>query len=402
MKILMVNKFLHPAGGAESYVFRLGAYWAAQGHEVEYFGMEHPERCVGNRWNLYTSSMDFHGGSLLTKATYPPRVIYSAEAKRKLGMLLEQFQPDVLHLNNFNYQLTPAVLVAAEQYRKKSGNPLRIIYTAHDYQLVCPNHMLYRPQERQVCERCIQDGFGSCARGRCIHGSRARSLLGTMEAVYWNWRNIYSTIDVIVCPSQFVKEKLDSNPVLAEKTATLYNFVEPVPQKPVEKENYVLFFGRYSAEKGIETLLEVCRALPQIPFVFAGSGPLEGRLAGIPNVSNLGFLRGDALENTIRKARFSVCPSVWYEPFGLSAFESIQLGTPVICADTGGLAEAMGEHRCGVLFRAGDRAALQTAIERLWEDSAALAHCEEACKTVPARTLSAYCEELLKLYCPQS
>ena len=71
MRILMINKFLYPNGGSETYIFKLGEALEQHGHEVQYFGMEHEGRCVGNRINAYTSDMDFHGGSKLSKLTYP-------------------------------------------------------------------------------------------------------------------------------------------------------------------------------------------------------------------------------------------------------------------------------------------------------------------------------------------
>ena len=40
MKVLLVNKFLYPKGGAETYVFKLGEALKDNGHEVEYFGLE--------------------------------------------------------------------------------------------------------------------------------------------------------------------------------------------------------------------------------------------------------------------------------------------------------------------------------------------------------------------------
>ena len=135
MKILMINKFLHPNGGSETYIFRLGDYLKSQGHEVQYFGMEHAGRCVGNRVNAYTSDMDFHGGSKLSKLTYPIKTIYSSEARKKLRLVLEDFRPDVCHLNNFNYQLTPSILLEIAKW-KREGHPCRVVYTAHDLQLV--------------------------------------------------------------------------------------------------------------------------------------------------------------------------------------------------------------------------------------------------------------------------
>ena len=137
MKILMVNKFLYPNGGSETYIFKLGDYLKSQGHEVEYFGMEHEGRCVGNSVNAYTSDMDFHGGSKLAKLTYPIKTIYSKEARKKIRLVLDDFKPDVVHLNNFNYQLTPSVILEVVKWRKKANKKCRIVYTAHDYQLVC-------------------------------------------------------------------------------------------------------------------------------------------------------------------------------------------------------------------------------------------------------------------------
>lgn len=83
MKILMVNKFLYPNGGSETYIFKLGKYLIQQGHEVQYFGMEHQGRCVGNAINAYTSDMDFHNTSKLKKIIYSIKTIYSREARKK-------------------------------------------------------------------------------------------------------------------------------------------------------------------------------------------------------------------------------------------------------------------------------------------------------------------------------
>lgn len=397
MKILMVNKFLRPVGGAETYLLKLGAYWTAQGHQVEYFGMDHPDNCVGNRWGQYTAEMDFYGSDLLSKASYLFKVIYSSEAKKKMGFLLEQFRPDVLHINNFNYQLTPSILLAAEEYRKNNGKKLRVVYTAHDSQLVCPSHLMYRPKERRACEECLVGGVGNCIRGRCIHHSFARSCLGALESIYWRWRGVYRSLDVVVCPSEFMKTKLDSDSVLAARTVVLHNFVEHSVPEDRPKQDYVLYFGRFSEEKGIHTLLQVCRDLPQIPFVFAGGGPLEDQIGGIANVRNAGFLSGQPLKDVVQGARFSVCPSECNENCPFSVMESIMLGTPVLGSDRGGIAELIEDGKTGWLFPAGDRNALRNEIERIWNsDEPEL--WSKACQMVQFDSLSQYGEKLLELY----
>lgn len=398
MKILMVNKFLYPNGGSETYMFTLGEQLTKMGHEVQYFGMEHEGRVVGNRVNAYTSDMNFHGGSKLAKLTYPLKTIYSGEARKKLRLVLEDFQPDVVHLNNFNYQLTPSVILEVEAWRKQTGRSCRMIYTAHDYQLVCPNHMLYRPEEGRTCEACIGGHYESCMKHRCIHGSRARSALGMLEAKYWNGRNTYALIDRIICCSAFMKEKLDTNLIFRDKTVALHNFVADDLPQAREKRPYVLYFGRFAAEKGIDMLLAACRELTEVQFVFAGSGSMEGELAGAPNVKYVGFQQGDALKKLIAEARFTVYPSVWYENCPLSVMESIASGTPVIGARIGGIPELIEDGKTGLLFESGNVQELTKQIRRLWDDAALRASCEAACRAQHFDTAEEYARKLLTYY----
>ena len=397
MKILMINKFLHPNGGSETYVFKLGKHLQTLGHEVQYFGMEHEGRCVGNRVNAYTADMDFHGGSKLAKLTYPIKTIYSSEARRKLRLVLADFQPDVCHLNNFNYQLTPSILLEIAKW-KKAGHPCRVIFTAHDYQLVCPNHMCNNPNTGENCEKCLGGHFINCAKGRCIHGSLAKSAVGTLEALLWNGCGVYQNIDTIICCSEFLKTKMDCNPLFARKTVALHNFVDRVEPMETEKQDYVLYFGRFSREKGIDTLLKAARALPEIPFIFAGTGPLEGELTGVPNIQNVGFQRGQALETLIRQARFSVYPSQWYENCPFSVMESQLYGTPVLGADIGGIPELIAEGKTGELFESGNPGQLKEKIEKMWENRELTEQYTENCANLRFDDVHAYTEKLLKLY----
>lgn len=406
----MINKFLYPNGGSETYIFKLGAFLQEQGHEVQYFGMEHKERCVGNRVNMYTDNMDFHGGGGLSKILYPIKTIYSREARRKIRLVLEDFKPDVCHINNFNYQLTPSIILGIVKWRKDSGRKCRIVFTAHDYQLICPNHMLNNPITHQNCEKCLGGHFTNCIRGRCIHGSTAKSAVGAMEAFFWNRYGVYRNIDAVICCSRFLKDKMDSNPVFAGKTTVLYNFTDHAEWKGfdesaggVQKKDYVLYFGRFSAEKGIGTLIKVCRELPEVSFVFAGTGPMEEELGGIPNINNVGFQSGDALEKLIREARFSVYPSEWYENCPFSVMESQMYGTPVLGSDIGGIPELIrtgtaAEGATGELFRSGDKEALKKKICRLWEDRALTEAYAGNCRDVTFDTVEAYCGKLMKIY----
>lgn len=368
MKILMVNKFLYPNGGSETYMFKLGEYLTSLGHQVEYFGMEHPDRCVSNSAQCYTKNMDFHNSSPVVKILLSLKTIYSVEARKKIRKVLETFNPDVVHLNNFNYQLTPSIIVEIRKWEKAVNGKVKIIYTAHDYQLICPNHMLKNPNTNKICEKCIGGNFSNCVKGKCVHGSTLKSLIGTMEAYYWNIRKVYKEIDKIICCSYFMKSKLDTNPVLKDKTFTLHNFIDFDNKVQTDKKDYFLYFGRFSEEKGIDVLIEACKSLPNEQFIFAGSGPLEEKINSISNIKNVGFKTGKELTKLIAQAKASIYPSTCYENCPLSVMESISLGTPVIGADIGGIPELIENGKNGLLFKSGNAKDLLEKLSLLLSD----------------------------------
>lgn len=399
MRVLMVNKFLHYNGGSETYIFKLGKYLKEHGHEVEYFGMENEGRCVGNSVGAYTSKMNFHHDSKLCKLTYSLKTIYSIEARRKIRQVLDYFQPEVCHINNFNFQLTPSIILEIVEWRKKNKRTCRIIYTAHDYQLICPNHMLHNFNTHKNCEKCLGGNYFNCMKDRCIHGSIAKSAVGMLEGYLWKLKQVYEYIDVMICCSQFMKRKLDTNPLFMTKTIVLPNFVDLAEWRESERKDYVLYFGRFSEEKGIKMLIKVCQELPDIPFIFVGNGPLNRQIKDINNIRNAGFQTGDTLEKMIREARFSVYPSLWYENCPFSIMESQMFGTPVLGADIGGIPELISVGKTGELFESGNSYDLKKKIQKLWGNKALTRKYSENCKYIHFDTIDKYYEKLMKIYC---
>lgn len=419
MKILMVNKFLYPNGGSETYIFKLGKKLKELGHDVEYFGMEHKERIVGNTAQCYTSSMDFHTGKI-NRLLYPFKIIYSLEARRKIRKVLDEFQPDIVHLNNFNFQITPSIIYEIKSYGKKNHCRVSIIYTAHDYQWICPNHMMQIPSTGELCTRCISGRVWNCTKYKCVHGSGLKSLLGSLEAWLYKSLKTYSMVDTIICPSNFMAEMLGHNPLLKTKTVILHNFIDKKADGEEQQKQeegcgeYVLYFGRYAKEKGIDTLLSVCEELTEIPFVFAGSGPLEGSVNKIKNIDNKGFLNGEALKQTIKNARFVVFPSEWYENCPFSVMEAQMYHIPVLGAKIGGTPELIENYKTGEWFESGNREELKTKIEALWKDKERCLEYRRNCRENSRKnsggnsrgnsggnsfdTLDEYCRKILKIY----
>lgn len=396
MKILMVNKFLYPKGGAETYVLKLGNILREQGHEIQYFGLANEKNMVGNAAESYVSNIDFSEG-IKKNLLAPLRIVYSVEARRKIRKVLDDFQPDVVHLNNIQFHLTPSVILEAEKYRRETGRTLKIIYTAHDYQLICPSHGLF-DRNVQICEKCLGGNYLHCLRTKCVKNSGIKSLLGMMDAYFWKWSKAYSYVDAIICCSEFLKSKLDTQERFRHKTVTLHNFVDKVPAIEVEKEDYVLEFGHLSKDKGTLTLLEVAKRMPETRFVFAGFGAAEAEIAKVPNAEYVGFKTGKELEMLIRKAQISVYPSEWYENCPFSVIESQMYGTPVVGSRMGGIPELIAEGCSGELFAAGDPDDLERVLRGMLDTTNLAEKYVKGCKQQRFETPASYYEKLMMIY----
>jgi glycosyltransferase involved in cell wall biosynthesis len=396
MKVLLVNKFLYRKGGAETYVLNLGKILTDNGHTVEYFGTENQKNTVGNKSGLYVKNMDF-GSGILKNILAPFRIIYSREAYKKILRLLYDFRPDVVHFNNIQFHLTPSMILAVQKYRKKTGSKVRIIYTAHDYQLICASHGLF-DNNIQICEKCLGGNFTHCLRTKCVKNSYAKSFLGLIDSYFWKYSKAYDFIDTIICPSAFLKGKLDTQKRFCQKTVALHNFIEPKETSVYEKGDYVLEFGHLSRDKGTLTLLQAAKQMPQTKFLFAGYGAAEEEIAKVQNAEYVGFKTGEELKQLIGKALCSVYPSEWYENCPFSVIESQMYGTPVVASNMGGIPELIEEGKTGLLFKAGDYKDLESKLRYLLENKAVLDEFTRNCKAVKFETPQSYYEKILRIY----
>ncbi|MDF2484871.1 MAG: hypothetical protein K0R46_1039 [Herbinix sp.] len=394
MKILMVNKFLYPKGGAETYFLKIGSYLEMAGHQVEYFGMYDEKNTVSNSANEYTTNMDFHVTGI-KKIIYPIHIIYSLEAKRKIRNVILKFKPDIVHLNNINFQLTPSIIEEIKEHK------IPIIQTVHDYQMICPNHLLFDFQTKKTCELCINGSKWNCTKKNCIHASKMKSVIGSIEAILYKQRKTYQLVDYYICPSHFIEDKLNQTNLYRGKTLTIHNFIELKNiEDIIEKEDYVLYFGRLSEEKGIELFLNCCRKLPHIKFKIAGTGPLESICRGIPNVEFVGFKKGEELNELISRALFSVYPSIWYENCPLSILESESLGTPVIASKMGGISELIENNETGILIEDINEDKLVKEINELYQNKEKMIEMSKNCieKRTKMISLETYSNRMITIY----
>ena len=360
MKILLANKFYYRRGGDCIYMLNLEQLLKTHGHDVAVFAMDYPEN-IETEWKRYfPNEIKFTPGVGMLETFM--RMFGLGEVKRKFNFLLNDFKPDVVHLNNIHTQLSPVIARLAHKRRTK------VIWTLHDYKLLCPRYDCLR-NGNEVCEECFVDKH-KVLEYKCMKNSNLASMLAYKEGMKWSRKKLEGYTDVFICPSQFMYNKMAQGGFDRKKMYTLCNFIdiERTRRDSYDKEDYYCFIGRLSFEKGIETLIEAARTLPY-HLKIIGSGPLADILkekAKGANIEFTGYKEWPEIKEIVGKARFSVVPSEWYENNPLSMIEAQCLGTPVLGANIGGIPELIKEGVNGMCFESRNIMDLKNKIEKMF------------------------------------
>ena len=388
MRILLSNKFYYRRGGDCVYVLNVEQLLKKHGHEVAVFAMDYPD-------NLETPWKKYFPGNM-TKPMAFSRPFGSREVKKKFNRLLDDFRPDVVHLNNIHTQLSPVIAELAHE------RGIRVVWSLHDYKLLCPRYDCLRDGV-EICEKCFGGDKTSCKTYKCIKGSTLASLIGYKEAVMWNRQRLENCTDLFVCPSSFMKEKMMQGGFDESKLKVLSHFIDIDKCKKesyVERADYYCYVGRLSHEKGLNTLIQAASQLPY-KLKIIGGGPLEKELKAKSaelkgNIDFLGFKQWDEIKEVVGKARFSVTPSEWYEVFGLVNAEALCLGTPILGARIGGVPGLIDEGVNGMTFTSGDATEKKEKIELMYNakfDNEGIAR-----KAMERYSAETYYKEIIKVY----
>lgn len=359
-------------GGAERYFFDLGNLLESKGHDVACFSTS----AKGNQksiWDKYfIQKLDFNKKSFKNSINKFPKIFYSFEAKQKISLLLDKFKPDIVHLQNIYYYISPSIL---SEITKRE---IPIIQTVHDYQLISPSVVMYH--DGAICEITKKTKFYKAILHKCVKCSYLATLMSVITLYFQNINNFYEkSINIFITPSVFMKQKLAEHGFDKNKIINLNNFVEisKMSLRKTFKEKYVLYFGRLCEAKGIFFLLGAAKELSNIKFKIAGNFEDESvktkvfeiiREKKIKNVEFLGFKTESELRKTISQSLFVVVPSLWYENQPYSILESFAQGKTIVASDIGGIPEIVKNKKTGLLFSPGDSNDLAGKIRLLWNN----------------------------------
>jgi glycosyltransferase involved in cell wall biosynthesis len=280
--------------------------------------------------------------------------LYNFSSARLTRKTIKEFRPDVIHVHNFFFAASPSVLIAAKKMK------IPVIVTLHNYRLICANCLLLR--DNKICELCITHKFPWYGvKYKCYHDSAAESaVVGSIAALHkiigtWNRK-----VDRYITPSEFSGKRLidSSLNVPADKFAVKRNFIQDPGIGQLIRDDFYLFVGRISEEKGVQVMLDAWKEMPGKKLFVAGDGPDYERILSMArNRSNVNFLgRRDRMEilSLMKRCKALIFPSIWYEGLPLTIVEAFATGTPVIASSVGSMKEMIQHEKNGLLFETGN------------------------------------------------
>ena len=390
MKILQVihGYPMRYNAGSEVYTQTLCHGLAARGHEVRVFSREE------NPFQLDYAVRDEQDRDderirlrLVNLPNHKDRYRHEG-IDRRFAALLDEFEPDVVHVGHLNHLSTSLVAEAARR-------SVPIVFTLHDYWLMCP-----RGQFMQMFPEDPTDLWAACDGQddrKCAERCYARYFSGSPDqreedvALWTDWvtrrmahvREMAEHVDAFVAPARYLHDRFRDDFGLPASKLRYFDYgfdhARLTGRNRVAGEPFTFgYIGTHIPAKGIHLLLQAfCRldgsprlriwgrdrgqdtaALKAIAADLPGDA--SDRVEWLPEYRNQEIVR-----DVFDRVDAIVVPSVWVENSPLVIHEAQQARVPVVTAAAGGMKEYVRDEVNGLLFRHRDAGDLARAMQRL-------------------------------------
>jgi len=349
VKILQIHNQYRHSGGEDAVVESEADVLRQAGHDVHQLIERNPTNDVAA------------AGRLLLAPWNP-------QATGLIGEIVDEIEPDVAHVHNTWFALTPAI------FRTLRKRHIPVVLTLHNYRLTCSNGLLLR--DEAPCELCVGTNPWHAVRYGCYRDSRMASIPAAatirLHQLLGTW---VKDVDVFIALTEMQRKIMIRAGLPEERIMIKPHFVSDPGRRSTSpsESNVVLYAGRLSPEKGVRLLLDAWgdSAPPKLELIIAGEGPervvLEQDLP--PRTRMLGHLSSRELATVMLSARAMFMPSLWYEGFPRVLVEAFSAGLPTAVSDDGGPAEIV-THALGPqwLFRAREPSSLRQVLHAMTDD----------------------------------
>ena len=325
--------------------------------------------------NFFRYSDEIHNKGLLgtvTGALSTPWNPFSAKAIKKA---VSVSKPDVVHVHNTFPLISPAIF-------QSIGSRTARVLTLHNYRLFCPAAIPMRAGK--ICTECInRQSILPALQHGCYRNSHLATLpLAFSVALHRGLGTWSHQVDAFIALTEFQRDLMVKAGLPADLIHIKPNFYpgKPTPLPWRERNRSVVFAGRLTTEKGVESLVKAWIrwgvSAPELRIM--GDGELRESLMKLAStapdvpIQFLGQLTGAQAQEEIACSRLLVIPSEWFEGFPMVVREAFAFGTAVAASDIGSLPTIVRQGENGVLFSPGNPQSLLEVVQSTWNDEGVL------------------------------
>jgi len=329
MKVLLINDY-YEGGGAEAVFRNTGELLKSSGVDVAYF----------------------FGNNKIIKANNIIDYLSNRGKKEELKKLLKSFKPQVIHIHSFYHFLSGSIFSSIKEYKK--SNTVKVIFTAHDYYLICPSSgMTIYSKNKVLPIKSSQNNFFHLLSKTIDYRGWKYSFL---KKIQWTlnvkFKNVTKQIDDIISPSFFLKSMFEASGISKEikvvRNPLYQNRLSSFPDKQKTiNQIRIIYTGRLSQEKGLLQFLEAFKMVNDegVFLEIFGDGPQKKEIENyintekIDNVKMYGYVAPNELEKYVQRANVHLLPSLWYENAPLTIIEGAHAGNIILASNIGGVSE---------------------------------------------------------------
>jgi glycosyltransferase involved in cell wall biosynthesis len=351
MVMLFIHNYYRFPGGEDTGVPKECELLTGRGHRI----VEYSRRSGDIALNGLGSRIKLGVNALWSRHTYT-----------ELRALIAREKPEVAFIHNTVPLISPSAYYACAD----AGVP--VVQTLHNFRFFCPAGTFLR--QDHVCEECVTSSLLRSVKYRCYQDSALASatlalMLATQRAL-GTWRE---KVACYIALTEFARKKFIESGLPEDRMAVVPCFVDPDPGPRTGPGDAALYFGRLSPEKGLRTLIAAWDRLDgKVPLRIAGGGPLRDELEAevqrrnLTGVKMLGRLPDDGVYTEIKRARFFMFPSEWYEGLPKTILEAFACGVPVLASRIGSMIELVQDGITGLHFNPGDPVDVAAKVEWAW------------------------------------
>lgn len=413
MRILQVVHGFPPDanGGTEAYVRDLAAALAAHGDDaVAVFTRhcdDHARDLSVRTWtdgavNVVSVNNTFHSCESYESSYANPAIAHVAAG------FLDEWRPDVIHLQHLTCLSTGIP-------RQAASRDIPVVMTLNDYWLICHRGQLLDLDGRRCpgpwdggCAKCLPPAalatnaaFRSVRRLQSLPIGGVSAAIGIAARAWDAATPTERTRAATLCRLDHMRAAVADVRFFLAPSATLATAFAPfgLPEHRIIRCNQGIstarfecvqrtasnhlrigFAGGLQPTKGGDILIDAVEHLPLdrvVVDVLGGNGgyhgdrrfadALEERL-GHAAIRRLGSVAHARMPGVLANLDVLVVPSIWIENAPFIIREAFAASVPVIASNLGGMAEMVRDGIDGLLFPAGDSAALAVALRRLIDE----------------------------------